>query len=332
MTQLEHPTAWRLTVPCTRLEAQAIMEADEESLFPGLAQAPVLSASEPDPARPALWHLEAYFGYEPEEADIAAVKALVPGATFADVKLLPLPATDWVSQSQAGMAPIIAGRFRVRNSAQDGVESGRIDLLVSASRAFGTGQHETTRGCLMMLDRLRRRGMRFGNVADIGTGTGLLAFAALRLWPRAHAIASDIDPVAIAVAAGNAAVNGIALGSGSGALVLRAAPGVDDDRLVARAPYDLVIANILAGPLVELAPGLSTQLAEGGMLVLAGLLDVQADRVIAAYRARGVMLIARIDQGDWPTLLLRKRHRAGWRRPERWRRADHGEAPGFGSF
>lgn len=306
--------------------------ADEDALHAHFAAPPVFSTSEPDPARPDAWQVDAYFDHEPDAEEIAAVLALAPGARRTEMVITPLPAQDWVTHSQAGMAPIVAGRFHVRNGADDPPAGEGVDLLVPASRAFGTGQHETTRGCLMMLDRLRRRGHRFGNVADIGTGTGLLAFAALRLWPRAFALASDIDPVAVEVAADNAALNGIRLGDRPGGAMLVAAPGVDHDLIVGRAPYDLMIANILAGPLVELAPGLAAQLAEGGSLVLAGLLDTQAPRVIAAYRAQGLYLVARIDQGDWPTLLLRKRRRAGWRRPARWRRADHGEAPGFGSF
>ena len=147
----------------------------------------------------------------------------------------------------------------------------------------------------------------FGQLADLGTGTGLLAFAALHLWPTARAIASDIDPVAIEVAAENAAINRVAIGRGPGQCELAVAAGVDHRRLIVRAPYDLIIANILAGPLIELAADISGALAPGGRLVLAGLLDRQAERVTAAYARRGLRLIARIDRGEWPTLVLRKR-------------------------
>ena len=183
-----------------------------------------------------------------------------------------------------------------------------------------------------MLARLRETGHRFGNVADIGTGTGLLAFAALALWPQAHLIASDIDPVSVDVSIDNAGINGIAVGGGPGEVQLVAAPGVDHPLIQGVAPYDLVIANILAGPLIELAPSLCAQIAEGGSLILAGLLSTQADRVLAAYRRQGMRIAGRIDNGDWPALHLRKRHRFGWRRPSHWNPEDVGEAPGYGSW
>jgi ribosomal protein L11 methyltransferase len=225
---------------------------------------------------------------------------------------------DWVTLSQAGLEPIRAGRFFVHTPAHRGsVPGGAVALEIDAGRAFGTGQHETTTGCLIALDRIRAAGVRIANLADIGTGSGLLAFAALRLWPGARAIASDVDPVAIEVAAENAAVNGIQLGRTRGRLELAVAAGMDHPRLAARAPYDLVIANILAGPLIELAPSLAVALAPGGRLILAGLLDRQAEAVAAAYWRQGMMAVARIERGDWPTLVLRGRRSAGRRRPVR---------------
>jgi ribosomal protein L11 methyltransferase len=183
-----------------------------------------------------------------------------------------------------------------------------------------------------MLAKLRARGHRFGNIADIGTGTGLLAFASLALWPRAYCLASDIDPVSIDVTNENAAMNGVTVGADAGSVLLVAAPGTDHVLITGLAPYDLLIANILAGPLIELAPSISAQLAEGGSLILAGLLDNQADRVIAAYRAEGLRLAQRADHGEWPTLHLRKRRRFGWRRPLRWSRRDNGETENYGSW
>ena len=130
----------------------------------------------------------------------------------------------------------------------------RINFEIDAGLAFGTGQHATTAGCLAALDELERDGARFANIADIGTGTGLLAFAALALWPEAKCIATDIDPVAIDVARDNAAINRVKLGHGAGELLLAVADGMDSPLLSARAPFDLIVANILAGPLIELAP------------------------------------------------------------------------------
>jgi ribosomal protein L11 methyltransferase len=163
-----------------------------------------------------------------------------------------------------------------------------IAFEIEAGLAFGTGQHDTTTGCLIALDRLKRQGFRARDLIDVGTGTGLLAFAALHLWPSARAIASDIDPVAVAVTRENAQANAIRLGRGLRLLDTIAAPGVEHPRIQARAPYDLVIANILAGPLIELAPRLAAALAPGGRLILAGLLTAQAPRVAAAYRRQGL--------------------------------------------
>ena len=158
----------------------------------------------------------------------------------------------------------------------------------------------------------------------------------MHLWPRAYAIASDIDPAAVEVSAENAAMNGVALGRGRGELLLCAAAGVDHPLLHARAPYDLIVANILAGPLIELAPSLCAVLEDGGTLILAGLLADQAERVTSAYRAQGLRLVDRIDftraDGHWPTLRFRKRPAIGWKRPRRWVAGANGEAPGFGSW
>jgi ribosomal protein L11 methyltransferase len=279
-----------------------------------------------------IWQLDAYFEGKPSAAAVKLVKSLVPSAAGSKPLVEALPDEDWVTLSQQGLEPVTAGRFQVRNIASDPELPGHVNLLIEAGRAFGTGQHETTAGCLAMLDRMRRVGMRFNNVADIGTGTGLLAFAALHLWPRSYAIASDIDPVAVEISAENARDNAIALGDGRGKLALVTAAGADHSAIVGRAPYDLLIANILAGPLIELAPSLSALVEDGGTIVLAGLLNEQADAVIAAYRAQGMRLAERSDRGDWPTLRLRKRPSIGWKRPRRINSAARGEAPGFGSI
>lgn len=326
-------TAWQMTVPCTRTQAEHI-QTQADMLFIEWPSPPAIVASEPDLSKPELWQLDIIFEGEgkPDQSAIDSILALLPASARSAMTLEPVPETDWVTQSQAGMEPISAGPFHVRHDADDAPRRGFTNFLIPASQAFGTGQHETTRGCLEMLARLGATGHRFGNVADIGTGTGLLAFAALALWPRAHMLASDIDPVAVDVSAENAGMNRIALGGGRGEVQLVAAPGVEHELIQTLAPYDLLIANILAGPLIELAPSLAAQIEEGGSLILAGLLTTQADRVIAAYRKQGMRLANRIDNGDWPTLHLRKRHRFGWRRPARWRTEDHGDAPGYGSW
>ncbi|MFY9349067.1 MAG: 50S ribosomal protein L11 methyltransferase [Sphingobium sp.] len=321
--------SWKVTLPCTRAEAEAI--DGDIAAFALMDHPPVLMTSEAD-GDAGLWRLDAYFEGKPGPAAIKLLRTLVPSAAGLKPVVEALPDEDWVTMSQQGLEPVTAGRFHIRNIAADPQLPGHVNLLIEAGRAFGTGQHETTAGCLAMLDRMRRVGMRFRNVADIGTGTGLLAFAALTLWPRAYAIASDIDPVAVEISADNARANGVRLGDGPGRLALVTAAGGNHPALVGRAPYDLLIANILAGPLIELAPSLCALVEDGGTILLAGLLNEQADAVLAAYRAEGMRLAERSDRGDWPTLRLRKRPRIGWKRPRRLNPAARGEAPGFGSI
>ena len=299
---------WKLTLPCTKAEAKAI--AEDISPLALLDPPPVLMTSEPDPAEPDCWRLDAYFESEPDGASLALVRELVPSARGIAPIVEPVAAADWVTLSQSGLEPIRAGRFFVHTPAHAGAApEGVIAFSIEAGRAFGTGHHETTSGCLIMLDCMKRRGLRFGDVADIGTGTGLLAFAARALWPHARVIASDIDPVSIEVTRENAAVNRIPIGRLRGEVELAVAPGLQHRRLERRAPYDLIVANILAGPLVELSPSISGAMQPGGSLILAGLLDHQAERVASAYRRRGLRLAERLDQGDWPTLRLVKQRR-----------------------
>jgi ribosomal protein L11 methyltransferase len=281
---------------------------------------------------PDSWQLDAYFEGKPNSAAIAAVQSLVPSAARMRLRPERIRDSDWVTLSQSGLSPVRAGRFYVHTGGNAGtVPEGAHPIRIEAGRAFGTGHHETTSGCLVLLDELKRQGMVFRNLLDLGTGTGLLAFAALHLWPRADATASDIDPAAIGVTAENARVNGVAVGEGPGAVTLVVAPGLDHKVLIRRAPYDLIIANILAGPLIDLAPGIAAALAEGGTLLLAGLLDRQAGDVIRAYRRHGLVLQERLLTGDWPALRFRKRIRYG---ADRVRRSagGRGEAPGFGSW
>lgn len=308
--------SWRVTLPCTRAEAEAL-DADCTPLAL-LEPPPSLVVREPDPGRPDAWELNAYFEGRPGRASLAALQALLPSAAGVAPTLERLPDEDWLTISQQGLAPVRAGRFFVHTAAhRDPPPPGTAAFRIEASRAFGTGGHETTHGCLAMLDQLRRRGHRFEAVADIGTGTGLLAFAARALWPRARITASDIDPVSIAISRDNADANAVPLGHGRGAVALCVASGVDHPLLLARAPYDLVIANILAGPLIELAPALSAILRDGGTLILAGLLQGQAATVAAAYRRQGLRLAEARHEGDWPCLRLTKRSRFGWQRPLR---------------
>jgi ribosomal protein L11 methyltransferase len=304
--------SWKVTLPCTRAEAEALQEDIVQ--FAAMDQPPVLMTSEADPAQPDAWRLDAYFDGQPDAASIALLLSLVPSASGVDPAIEKLPEEDWVTLSQQGLEPIRAGRFFVHTPAhRDSVPADAVAVEIDAGRAFGTGQHETTTGCLMALDRLKSSGASFSDIIDVGTGTGLLAFAALKLWPAARVTASDIDPVSIEVTEENAGINAIPLGRTRSQVELAVAPGMEHPRLKAKAPYDLIIANILAGPLIDLAPSISAALEAGGRLVLAGLLDHQGEKVAAAYRRQGLMASFRITRGDWPTLVMRKRKALGWR-------------------
>jgi ribosomal protein L11 methyltransferase len=290
--------SYRVTIPCTRAQAEAIPDAEE--IFQDNEVPPVLVADEPDPAKPDDWLIHAYFDRHPTSDEIALLGRLGSGPP----EIEQLGEQDWVSMSQAGLQPIRAGRFTVHTPTYP-PEPERINFEIDAGLAFGTGQHATTSGCLAALDALAGSGRRFGNVADIGTGTGLLAFAALTLWPEAKCIATDVDPLAIDVARDNAAINRVRLGHNVGELLLASADGMDSPLLAARSPFDLIIANILAGPLIELAPSFAQAMTPGGTLVLAGLLDTQAESVIAAFEAQGVALIDR-GFGEWPVVVCER--------------------------
>lgn len=298
---LQSTSSWKFSLPCTSAEAEALAVADDP--LPSLDPPPVLITSEPDETRPQDWRLDAYFEGEPSADVLRHVRALVAATTAGTLQKL--DDEDWVTASQRGMAPVRAGRFFVHTPAHRGeAPAGMVAFEIDAGRAFGTGHHETTSGCLEALDALADQS--FENIADIGTGTGLLAFAAHRLWPQARVVASDIDPVSIEVTAANARINGVRVGEGAGEVALIVADGVDCPALIVRAPYDLIIANILAGPLIALAPSIVAALTPGGALILAGLLDRQAGEVVAAYRAHGLCEETRMVRGDWPTVVMRR--------------------------
>ncbi|HET9811714.1 MAG TPA: 50S ribosomal protein L11 methyltransferase [Sphingomicrobium sp.] len=289
--------SWRATITCSREQAEALPDSGE--LVPEAAV--VLVADEPDPARPDQWLIHAYFECPPGEVELTSLRALGNGEPTVEQ----LCEADWVTMSQSGLQPIRAGRFFVHTPMHRSHPPGTIAFEIDAGLAFGTGQHATTAGCLAALDKLQRDGESFQNIADIGTGTGLLAFAALALWPEAKAIATDIDPVAVEVSRDNAAINGVHLGHGAGELLLAVADGMDSAMLTARAPFDLLIANILAGPLIELAPSFAKAIAPGGTIILAGLLDTQAEAVVAVYAAKMYSIVGR-SSGEWTVLVLRR--------------------------
>lgn len=297
--------SWKVTLHAPRAVIESALLAHEDAWDwdPDL----VLSGSEIAEDRPDDWRLEVWLPRKPGKAEQAAILALFDGPA-PKLEIERLPDVDWLTHSQQGLEPIRAGRFHVHTPDHPPLaEPGVRDFEIPASQAFGTGQHATTAGCLAMLSHMKAQGLVVRNLADIGTGTGLLAFAALDLWPRALATASDIDAVCIDVVHDNAARNHVPLGAGPGQVTMLAADGMDHPLLQVRGPYDLVIANILAGPLIHLAPHFAKSLIPGGHLLLAGLLEVQEAQVRRACRRAGLRLAARLVNGDWSILWLRKR-------------------------
>ena len=244
-----------------------------------------------------LWEVGGYF-MEPPDQVILEVFAMAFGAKAFAVS--ELPEIDWVAKVRRELAPVDAGRFFVFGSHDaDKVPEGRVPLQIEATVAFGTGHHGTTLGCLLAFDRLLTAGERPARVADIGCGTAVLAMAAAATLPGALVIASDIDRVAVDVAEANVAINGLA-----GRIECLEAAGLDHPRLREAAPFDLIFANILKGPLIELAPSIGAGLARGGRAILSGLLVVQAEAVTEAYLGAGFSLESRDDIGEWSTLVL----------------------------
>lgn len=296
--------SWKLTVTAPRPVIEAALARHDEGYG---GDDLIIAGYELAADQPEIWQLDAYFDAKPTPDQRSSVRALFAGPSPSMVAEK-LPDADWLTVSQQAVAPIRAGRFFVHTpDHQPMAQAGVTNFCIPAAQAFGTGHHQTTSGCLEMLDTMQRVGLAPRHVADIGTGTGLLAFAARALWPNARFTASDIDPLCDAAVIENAQRNAVPLGTGPGALVMRVADGMDDRVLAARAPYDLLIANILAGPLVDLAPFFALATAPRASLLLSGLLVTQEPAVRAAYARAGFRLHKRLHRGDWSILWLRHR-------------------------
>jgi ribosomal protein L11 methyltransferase len=248
------------------------------------------------------WIVELCFASAPDRDAVRKIVALAAGPQAARALTFETIAEkDWVAASLEGLKPIAAGRFVVHgrhDRARVGVN--RIGIEIEAALAFGTGHHGTTRGCLLALDRILKA-RRPRRVLDVGTGSGVLAIAAAKA-SRRRVVASDVDPRAVAAARDNARTNGV------GALVdtIRA-NGLVDRKFGTRAPYDLVLANILLEPLKRLAVPLTRLAAPHARVVLSGLLPAQADAVLAAYRTQRLTLEHRVLLDGWVTLILARR-------------------------
>lgn len=248
------------------------------------------------------WEVSAHFASEPDEAfvrgllDHAAGKDAAAALAFERVE-----ARDWVRASLDGLPPVRAGRFVVHGAHdRERIRSNQIAIEIEAALAFGTGHHGTTRGCLVLLDDVLRR-TQPQQVLDLGTGTGVLAIAAAKVL-RKTVLATDIDPRAVMVTRDNAALNGTA-----NLVVAAIARGFEAPAFKARAPFDLVLANILANPLRRLAAPMATHLAPQAHVILSGILPEQLRSVVATYRGQGLELVRRIELEGWSSVLLRRR-------------------------
>lgn len=287
------PTFTALTTLPGKAPAEALGEA-MESLSPEPYGVGVFEIEDGS----GLWEVGGYFTESPDQAGLALMATIHGAKPFA---VSELPETDWVAKVKRELAPIRAGRFYLYGSHDaETVPADCVPLLIEAAMAFGTGHHGTTQGCLRALDRLLEQGVTAETVADIGCGTAVLAMAAARVWPGTP-LASDIDPVAVEVADANLAANDM-----QGRVICLEATGFDHPQIAAAAPFDLIFANILKGPLVDLAPDMAEHLSPGGHAILSGLLNEQAADVAMAYEAVGITQIEATEIGEWTTLLLRK--------------------------
>lgn len=247
------------------------------------------------------WRIDAYYP-EPQEGSALSrhIESLMAnGVAIPDFTVAPVPDINWVAVSQAALPPVAAGRFIVHGSHDtDKVPQGPNAILIDAGEAFGTAHHQTTAGCLMAIDRLTRN-HAYRNVLDLGCGSGVLAIAVARSLPRASILASDLDEPSVQVARENTRLNGVAA-----RIRCVAAAGLAHPELREAAPFDLLIANILAKPLIALAPDLAAAVAPGGTLLLSGLLTPQAAQIIAVYRAHGFRLDRHDRISGWSTLTL----------------------------
>jgi ribosomal protein L11 methyltransferase len=244
------------------------------------------------------WQVELQFARRPQAALLRDLIAAASGQAAARRLVVEkLPGRDWVKASLAGLSPVAAGRFLVHGAHDRArVPSNRIGIEIEASTAFGTGHHGTTRGCLLALDALAHRGPR--RIVDLGTGSGVLAIAAAKRL-RVPVLATDIDIQAVRAARGNARSNGV-----GGLVDTVQAAGLTAPRIAARAPFDLVLANILLNPLQRLAAPLARSLAPHARVVLSGLLATQEQAALSAYRSQGLRLARRIPLDEWVTLVM----------------------------
>jgi ribosomal protein L11 methyltransferase len=275
--------------------ATHVVDLLTESFFEG--QAAIAAFERPD----GRWGISVHFAAPPDRAQIRRLVGIAAGDEVArDIAFDTVEAKDWVKATLEELVPVHAGRFVVHGHHDRlRIAPNKLGIEVEAALAFGTGHHGTTRGCLLLLDSvLKARAPR--RVLDLGTGTGVLAIAAARALRR-RVLASDIDPLSVRVAGENARLNGV-----GNLIETIGATGFSAPQFTGHGPFDLVLANILANPLRQMATSMSRHLAPSGMVILSGLLPHQAQGVIAAYRARGLVLKRHLQIEGWSSLLMRR--------------------------
>ena len=245
-----------------------------------------------------LWEVGAYYTDKPDDVQLDLLAAVHGAKPFA---ISEVPDKDWVAEVKRELAPIEAGRFFLYGSHDaDKVSADKIPLLIEAAMAFGTGHHGTTKGCLLEFEKLLADGFKASSVLDLGCGTAVLAMAAAKVWDG-HFFASDIDEVATDTARANIEVNNL-----KGRISVVTAAGFDHPDLTGNAPFGLVFANILKGPLIELAPEIGRNVTTGGCVILSGVLDQQGSETEKAYKNQGFKLVSSTQIGEWLALTMSK--------------------------
>lgn len=256
-----------------------------------------LAITEIDEAK-AIYEVSLYVE-EDEKAVVQARLAQILGVNQDEIEIEVLPDIDWVQHSLEGLNPVRAGRFFIHGSHdRDKVMPNDLAIEIEAGQAFGTGHHGTTVGCLELLAEVMAS-EKPQNALDLGTGSGILAIGMALIAPI-RILATDIDPIAINVAKENFALNGV-----SDTITAITATGLDDNEIASRAPFDLIVANILANPLIELAPQMVPAKAKNGSIVLSGILEEQHDRVVKAYRDQGAKYIKTLHHEGWVAIHLK---------------------------
>ena len=298
----EEEQVYLLRLQAAREEARHLATMLEEAAVP---EASAVSYFEGD--TPAIWDVTAYYQGRPPHTDEIEELARLFGCMLPDLRITPLEPENWVRKVQQALKPVSAGRFVIYGSHDaDRMTHHPLGICIDAGEAFGTAHHGTTRGCLELLDQLCKK-RRFHHVLDLGTGTGILAIACARLqrhFTLEHPVlASDIDPVACRIACENACLNGVGahVRTQAGAGFLRFAKDSRHHR-----PYDLVLANILAGPLSGMAQDFTKHTRKNSYIILSGILDEQARFVLAHFRQAGFVYEAQRQIEGWTSLLMRR--------------------------